>query len=317
MSNMKSASLPEPTGVLYIDKPKGITSHDVVNRIRRLYQTRRVGHTGTLDPMASGVMVVLVGRAAKAAEFVMAEDKGYFAGLQLGVTTDTGDVTGKILTQATGEWHPSFLQVQEIAQSFLGDIMQTPPMYSALKIQGQKLVDLARQGIEIERQPRPIHVSRLEMQALEGTDDRYQMTVECSKGTYIRVLCEDIGRALGCGGTMCSLRRFRSGTVTLEHCITLEMIENTDASERYTYLHPIEALFCDLPVVTLSPFFARLAHAGCEIYLKKIGVLYPLGQRITLADDEGFFALGEVAEYPDGAAIRPIRQFRLATSEQR
>lgn len=296
-------------GALYIDKPVGMTSHDVVNRVRRLYGTRQVGHTGTLDPMASGVMVVLVGRAAKAAEYITAEDKGYVAELLLGVTTDTGDISGAVRTRS--QILPQADAVCAAAAAMRGNSMQTPPMYSALKVNGQKLVDLARRGIEVERTPRPISILRLDAAPICPAEGRYRLTVECSKGTYIRTLCEDIGAALGCGGTMASLRRFRSGRVTLDDCLTLEEIERADEAERPTLLRPISSLFADLERVTLPPFFAHLAHAGCEIYQKKIGTSYETGQRIALCDEAGFFALGEVASFEAGSAIRPIKQFRL------
>lgn len=297
------------SGVLYIDKPEGITSHDVVNRVRRLYGTRRVGHTGTLDPMASGVMVVLVGRAAKAAEYITAEDKGYWAELLLGITTDTGDITGQVTARAQSV--PDETAVTAAAVALRGDSLQTPPMYSALKVNGQKLVDLARRGIEVARAPRPISISRLDVTPIDPADGRYRLTVECSKGTYIRTICEDIGTALGCGGTMASLRRFRSGRVTLKDCISLAQLERLSEAERLVLLAPISSLFADWEQVQLPCFFARLAHAGCEIYQKKIGTSYEIGQRLTLYDSDGFFAIGEVAHFEAGSAIRPIKQFRL------
>ena len=158
----------ERSGVLLIDKPEGITSHDVVGKVRRLYNTRRVGHTGTLDPMATGLLVVLIGRAAKAAEYLTVKNKSYLAVLRLGITTDTEDVTGQILT--TSGDIPSKEHVIDVAKSFEGDILQIPPMYSALKVGGQKLVDLARRGVEIERKPRPVTVHSLSCEPFENGD---------------------------------------------------------------------------------------------------------------------------------------------------
>ena len=173
----------EPSGVLIVNKSEGMTSHDVVNRIRRLYNTKRVGHTGTLDPMATGVLVVLVGRAAKAAEYLTADTKAYRATLRLGITTDTEDVTGKTLTEC--DTLPSRDEVDAAVRSFVGDIMQTPPMYSALKVGGKKLYELAREGVEIEREARPITIHSLISEPTERDSD-YILEVSCSSGTYIR-----------------------------------------------------------------------------------------------------------------------------------
>ena len=187
----------EPSGILILDKPQGITSHDAVYKIRRAYGTKRVGHTGTLDPLAEGVLVMLIGRAAKAAEYLSSDRKAYVATLRLGLTTDTEDITGEVLSRS--ESIPDAQTVYAALDRFRGDILQVPPMYSALKIGGQKLCDLARQGKVIEREPRPITVYSLEAKPTQSPAD-YILTVECSSGTYIRTLCADIGAALGCGG---------------------------------------------------------------------------------------------------------------------
>ena len=184
-----------PSGVLILNKPAGMTSHDVVNKVRTLYGTRQVGHTGTLDPMATGVLVVLVGRAVKASEYVVADDKEYVAGLKLGITTDTEDTTGKILSKHDGEY-PDFRIVSETVKRFTGCIEQIPPMYSAIKIDGKKLVDLARKGLETERRPRPVNVYRAELIPTDSDRD-YFLAVKVSKGTYMRTLCADMGKALG------------------------------------------------------------------------------------------------------------------------
>lgn len=298
----------ERSGVLLIDKPEGITSHDVVGKVRRLYNTRRVGHTGTLDPMATGLLVILIGRAAKAAEYLTVKNKSYRAVLRLGMTTDTEDVTGQIL--ATSRDIPNKEQVLDAAGSFEGEILQTPPMYSALKVGGQKLVDLARRGVEIERKPRPITVHSLSCEPLEDGD--YALQVTCSAGTYIRTLCADIGKKLGCGGVMASLRRTETGEFSLADSITLEQLEAMDEEARYSLLRPIESLFGDLPVAKLSAFYEKLCRSGCEIYQKKIGVNFPLDTRVRLCDAQRqFFALGEVREYPDGPAIKPLKQFDI------
>ena len=298
----------ELCGVLVIDKPAGITSHDVVGKVRRLFGTRRVGHTGTLDPMATGVLVVLVGRAAKAAEYLCTDRKGYRALLQLGITTDTEDVTGAVLTKA--DVIPPAEEVLRVAESFVGEILQVPPMYSALKVGGKKLVDLARKGIKIERAARPVTVYDLTC-APEG-ESCYALEVTCSAGTYIRTLCADIGKQLGCGGAMAALRRTATGGFTLEDAHSLQELEVATAEQRSQMLIPVESLFATLPSLHLPVFYERLARNGCEIYLQKIGVSHPVGTRLRLCSQEGrFFALGEVCEYEQGLAAKPIKHFDL------
>lgn len=298
----------EPSGVLILDKPTGFTSHDCVNKVRRFYNTKKVGHTGTLDPDASGVLVVLVGRAAKAADFLVSDEKTYLAGLRLGITTDTEDTTGKVLTESSEI--PDRERVISVCESFVGDIMQVPPMYSALKRDGQKLVDLARRGITVEREARPITIHSLDALPTDRPDE-YTLTVRCSKGTYIRTLCADIGASLGCGGAMCSLRRLASGGFRIEDAVTLGGLDKLDYDERVGLLRPTESLFSDIPAVKLPPFFEKLARSGCEIYEKKIGVGYPVGTRVRMYGADGFFAVGEVGDYPDGDAIKAVKIFVL------
>lgn len=326
----------ELSGVLVLYKPRGMTSHDCVNKIRRLFGTKKVGHTGTLDPDAVGVLPILIGRAAKAADVLPDTDKVYRAGLKLGLTTDTEDITGEVLSRDTtvdadGRALYTLDDVKRVAADFVGEIMQVPPMYSALKRDGKKLVDLARQGIVVEREPRPVTIYSLEVSlpdrdGLSSSDkvdcmmsDRdgnisepdYMLTVACSKGTYIRTLCADIGNALGCGGVMCSLTRLKASGFDISDSVTLETLESLGQSERECLLCPVESLFCDYPAVRLKPFFERLAHCGNELYQKKLGIDYPVGQRIRLYGEGGFFALGEVRSYPDGDAVKPIRLFVL------
>lgn len=291
-------------GVLLINKPGGVTSFDVVARVRRLYGTRKVGHTGTLDPLATGLLAVLVGRAVKASEFLTEKDKEYIAGLRLGITTDTEDITGTVLTKSSAI--PVRSEVLSNAAGFVGEILQIPPMYSALKVGGEKLVDLARRGITVEREARPITVYALD---IDGDGADYQMRVSCSKGTYIRTLCADIGKTLGCGGVMSSLTRTRAGKFSLSDAHTLDEIESMSMAEREALLLPTELLFDELPSVTLPDFFAGLARNGCEIYQKKIGTHFPSGTRLRVCDKNGFFAVGEVRDYEDGTAVKLIKLF--------
>ena len=298
----------ELSGVLTVNKCEGMTSHDVVNRIRRLYGTRRVGHTGTLDPLATGVLVVLVGRAAKAAEYLSADTKEYIATLRLGFTTDTEDITGTILSSSQSL--PSPEEVKAACDSFVGDIMQTPPMYSALKVGGQKLCDLARSGVEIEREARPITIFSIDCTPTESQSD-YILRVSCSSGTYIRTLCADIGKALGCGGVMATLCRSRAGNFRLEESYTLDQLEQMTEAERGVLLLPIDSLFKEYPRVFLPEFYEKLSRNGCEIYQKKIKTPFPVGARVRLcsASSGSFYALGEVREYENGSAIKAIKLF--------
>lgn len=305
---MKKSNENERSGVLLIDKPQGLTSHDVVSRVRRLYGTRKVGHTGTLDPLATGVLVVLIGRAAKAAEYLTADAKTYEAVLRLGLVTDTEDVTGRVLKSA--DVLPDADEVIRTAAEFVGPYMQTPPMYSALKVGGQKLVDLARRGVEIERAAREVTIHSLSCIPLDGSD--YALTVRCSSGTYIRTLCADIGARLGCGGVMAALRRTETGGFPLTECTTTDALKEMSEEERYARLVPIESLFADLAAVTLPAFYERLARSGCEIYEKKIGTALPVGTRVRMCGADGvFFALGEVREFEGGTAIKPIKAFDI------
>jgi len=293
-------------GILLIDKPMGMTSHDVVGRVRRLYGTRQVGHTGTLDPMATGLLVVLVGRAVKASEYATAHDKSYEAVLRLGIETDTEDLTGTVLAES--EAIPSTAEVLAAANTLQGEILQVPPMYSALKRGGEKLCDLARRGETVAREARPVTVYSLEAEPCGARD--YRLQVSCSKGTYIRTLCADLGRMLGCGGAMASLRRTAAGGFSLSDAVTLAALDDMTEAERQQCLRPVEELFSACPILRLPPFFARLAEAGNEIYLRKLGLTLALGERVRLYDTS-FFSLGEVREYPNGPAVKPIKKFRL------
>ena len=295
------------SGVLCLDKPCDMTSHDAVAIVRRLFGTRQVGHTGTLDPMATGVLPILVGRAAKAASFLVSDTKAYTVGLQLGITTDTEDTTGKVLTET--DTLPAEDAVRAVLKNFRGEGTQIPPMYSALKVHGQKLVDLARQGVTVERTPRPICIFRLDVISAEPAVGRYLLQVECSKGTYMRTLCADIGAALGCGGAMCSLRRTRSGNFTLSHEYSSADLEAMEPENRPQVLLPLSQVFAELPTVELPEFYAKLAHCGVSLFQKKLHTDYPTGARVTLWDGGVFFALGEVRETPEGSVIKPIKQF--------
>lgn len=299
-----------PGGVLAVYKPEGMTSHDVVNRVRKLYNTKRVGHAGTLDPMATGVLVVLVGRAAKACEYISSDRKAYRAILRLGLTTDTEDITGEVLTKS--EDIPDAERVFDTCRLFVGNIKQIPPMYSALKVNGQKLYDLARQGMTVEREARDISVFAIDCEPVEGCNTDYILNVTCSGGTYIRTLCADIGANLGCGGVMAALERREACGIFLEECYTLEEIEKASENDRQSLLLPTERLFGDLESVKLPAFFEKLFRDGCPIYQKKIKTDFPIGKRVKIySENDRFFALGEVVDREEGTAIKSLKIFEL------
>ena len=299
----------EPSGVLIVNKSERMTSHDVVNKVRRLYNTKRVGHAGTLDPLATGVLVVLVGRAAKACEYISSDRKTYRATLRLGLTTDTEDITGETLTRS--ENIPDAEVVKAVCRSFVGELKQIPPMYSALKVNGQKLYDLARQGVTVEREARDITVVALDCEATDTPTD-YILTVTCSGGTYIRTLCADIGAKLGCGGVMATLERAEACGISLDECRTVDELEKLSENERQAILLPTERLFDDLEAVNLPAFFEKLFRDGCPIYQKKIKTNHPVGSRVKICSETGkFFALGTVVEREEGTAIKSLKIFEL------
>ena len=249
-------------GIVIVDKPQEWTSQDVTARLRRVFNTRRIGHGGTLDPMATGVLPVFVGRATRGVEFFEHAEKTYEAVLQLGLTTDTEDTSGTVLEEK--EVHISETDFLGILPQFRGKIMQVPPMYSALKINGQKLVDLARKGKTVERQPREIEI--FELECLEFTGTTARLRVRCSKGTYIRTLCKDIGEALGCGGCMAELRRVQAGEYTIAEAIPL--MELLEAQNPEKYLRAVDTMFRNYPEVRLTPNQEKRSRNGATFSVK-------------------------------------------------
>ncbi len=304
---MKNTTTLEPSGVLVVNKHAGVTSHDIVNKVRRLYKTKRVGHAGTLDPMATGVLVVLVGRAAKASEYAHTSDKSYRATLKLGLVSDTEDITGNCAP--THAPVPDEQTVIDACRSMLGKSMQTPPMYSAIKHGGKKLYELAREGKTVEREAREIEVYSIDAQKI--TDDEYVIDTKVSKGTYIRTLCTNIGEKCGCGAVMASLERTNAGGFDISESHTLEELETLELDALTALLYPTERLFSHYPIVTLGDFFYKLCYSGCEIYQKKIGTHYDVGQYVRLYSKDGFFALGIVKEYEEGSAVKCDKIFVL------
>ena len=249
------------SGIILVDKPQGWTSHDVVAKLRGIYQQRRIGHSGTLDPMATGVLAVFLGRGTRAVELCENDEKEYVAELLLGTVTNTQDITGEVLEQQTV--NVSQPQLEQVLETFIGPQQQIPPMYSAVKIGGKKLYELARKGQNVERKPRNIVIRELELQRFDGKTA--QLRVVCSKGTYIRTLCHDIGAALGVGGCLSSLRRTRAGRFSLADCVTLEEIQQARAQGNHmALLRPVDSLFACYPALYLGEKETLRCKNGAE-----------------------------------------------------
>ena len=295
----------EYNGIINIDKPEGITSHTAVSRVRRLFGVKKAGHSGTLDPLATGVLPIMIGSAVKASDWLIGHDKKYFAGIELGIQTDSEDITGSITSRYDGSL-PSFEELESVIKSFEGKIMQTPPMYSAIKKDGHKLVDLARRGIVIDREPREVFIHSITASQSEG---KYFLSVACSKGTYIRTLCADIGKALGCGAVMRSLRRTAVGIFTAEDSVPLEKLTQMTAEDAGKLLLPAEVIFKNLERIVLTLFFERLFRNGAPIFAEKAGLENLItGRQYRIYGSEGFFALGEAALF-DGKAVIRLKKF--------
>lgn len=277
-------------GIIIIDKPAGWTSHDVVAKLRRLLGERRIGHGGTLDPMATGVLPVFVGRATRAVEFMESADKEYLAGLRIGVSTDTQDTSGKVLREC--ECNIKREELENAISQFCGEISQLPPMYSAVKVGGKKLYELARKGVELEREKRRVIIKRLEIIGMQ--DEDYLLSITCSKGTYVRTLCSDIGDVLGCGGTMSSLRRTRAGTFTLDSAVTLEKVEQAATQGLAAeLLKPVDSLFEEYPVIKLNKAEEKSCRNGASFQTKDFTV-----GKYRAYGEGGFLALAQVS--PNG-----------------
>ncbi len=276
-----------PSGILIIDKPQDWTSMDVCAKLRRCLGERRIGHAGTLDPMATGVLPVFAGRATRAVEFASEGEKEYLAGLRLGQVTDTQDTTGTVL-----ETHPVSVtreQLEGALEPFRGAIQQVPPMYSAIKIQGKKLYELARKGKEVARPPRSITIFSLTVEEQVNETD-FLLRVRCSKGTYVRTLCHDLGQALGCGGTMFSLRRTMAAGFTLEQAHPLE--EVLSCPDPASLLTPVDAYFAKYPALTLPLNLEKKVRNGMAFPLPGT----PDGEYRVYGADGDFLALSRMEQ---------------------
>ena len=256
-------------GIICVNKPAGFTSFDVVAKLRGILQTRKLGHGGTLDPMATGVLPVFAGTATKACDIMPDNTKSYRAGFRFGVTTDTQDITGEVLSQSDMQVRES--DITAVLPDFTGDIMQVPPMYSAVQVNGQRLYDLARKGIEVEREARPIQVFGIDIISYDEITREGIMDISCGKGTYIRTLINDIGGKLGCGGIMTSLVRTSSGGFTLGDCFTFEQIQKAKDEDRLGELFlPVEKVFAKLPKLRLGEVQTRMYRNGVKLDLARV-----------------------------------------------
>lgn len=285
-------------GILIVDKPEGWTSQDVAAKLRGVFHERRIGHGGTLDPMATGVLPIFVGRATRAAEFLENAEKEYVATLRLGTVTNTQDTSGETL-----ETHPVSItreQLETVLPRFTGAIEQIPPMYSAIKIGGKKLYELARKGQEVERKPRAITIYELAL--LDGVGTDWQIRVRCSKGTYIRTLCHDIGQALGCGGCMASLRRTVAGRFSLTQALTMpQILEFAAKQDPQELLMPVDALFAQHPAQIVTLAQAGRIRNGADVRDRSLAD----GTYRVYAEDGSFLMLGEAK----GGTLRVIKNF--------
>ena len=273
-------------GIINIYKEKGFTSHDVVAKMRGICKQKKIGHTGTLDPDAVGVLPVCLGAATKLCNMLTDRNKEYIAVLRLGITTDTQDISGRVLEEK--EVTVSKETVREVILSFLGKQLQVPPMYSALKVNGKKLYELAREGKEIERLPRPVSIYEIEI--LEENMPEFTIRVACSKGTYIRTLCHDIGQKLGCGAIMTALTRTKAGEFQIEKAYTLSKIQQlSDEGRLWEILVPIEKVFENLPSVTVKKDASKALLNGNQLKIEEIEKSIDTMEKVRVYDSEGNF----------------------------
>lgn len=284
-----------PSGIIVIHKPSDWTSHDVVAKLRGLLRERRIGHAGTLDPMATGVLPVFVGRATRAVEFAAEGRKEYLAGLRLGLVTNTQDITGIILQEQLVSLQQE--AVEAALTAFRGDILQIPPMFSAIKQQGKRLYELARAGKEVERKPRPVTIFELELlEQVSSTD--FLLRILCSKGTYVRTLCHDIGAKLGVGGCLYSLCRTKAAGFTLQEAVTLDTLRESDNPAQF--LLPVDHYFKQFPALHVSPALVRNIRNGMPFTCEEMPGLY------RIYGEEGeFLMLGRVQD----ATMTTIKSF--------
>lgn len=286
-------------GIICVNKPEGFTSFDVIAKLRGIMKIRRLGHGGTLDPMAVGVLPVFVGTATKACDIMPDNTKSYRAGFRLGQITDTQDITGEVL--ASSDMPVSRDAIEAVIPDFVGDIMQLPPMYSAVQINGQRLYDLARQGVEVERTPRQIHIDCLELVEYDENTREGTLEIYCGKGTYIRTIINDIGEKLGSGGIMTSLVRTSSGGFTLDECYTMEEIQQAADEDRLEELIlPIERVFATLPRLRLNEVQTRMYKNGVKLDISRVHHIKPDKELYAVYGFDGRFIGTAFADHENG-----------------
>lgn len=281
------------TGIILLDKPKDITSFGAVARVRRICSEKKCGHTGTLDPMATGVLTIMLGGATRFCELLPSHNKAYIASFRLGTITDTLDITGKILE--TREVNATAVQVKEKLTDFVGEISQLPPMYSAVSVDGQRLYDLARKGIEVERKARQVTVFSIDMLGENEESGEYTISVECSSGTYIRSLISDLGEALGCGAVMTDLRRTKANGFGIENAVTIEQL--SEAAENGTLdeiVIPVDKALEEYPIIKVSAAQAKRFSNGGELDLQRLKYPRMLGYFRIYDPENKFIGLGEI-----------------------
>lgn len=292
------------TGFVYVDKPEGITSFVLGARVRKIFGEKKAGHTGTLDPMATGVMIVAIGNSTRFIELIPDHNKAYVATFRLGMTTDTLDITGKTL--ATCEVKAGALEVEKALESFRGEISQLPPMYSAVKKDGVRLYELARQGVEISRESRKVTVYDIKLLDSDEKADEYTIYVECSSGTYIRSIIGDIGEALGCGATMTALRRTKASGVDIEKCHTLEELKALcDEGRLSEALESVDSLVSYDKIQVTAPQAKRFSNGG-ELDLQRLRKAYEPGLYLVYGSENEFLGVGEISPEATALTVRRV-----------
>ncbi|MDD7192972.1 MAG: tRNA pseudouridine(55) synthase TruB [Clostridiaceae bacterium] len=293
------------TGIILIDKPKDITSFGAVARVRRICGEKKCGHTGTLDPMATGLLTVMLGGATRFSELLPSHDKAYRAEFRLGTVTDTLDITGKVLE--TRPVSANAAQVAAALAEFVGEIEQLPPMYSAVSVNGKRLYDLARQGVEVEREPRRVTVYSAEILEANESAGEYAVSVECSSGTYIRTLISDLGEKLGCGAVLTELRRTAANGFKIDSAVTLEALSQAaEIGELDRLIIPVDRALEEYPIITVSAAQARRFGNGGELSLERLKYPRTLGLFRIYDPDGAFMGLGEIG---DGDSLKVKRVF--------
>lgn len=291
------------TGIICLDKPRDMTSFMAVKKASRLLGVKKAGHTGTLDPMATGVLVIMLGHSTRFIELLPEHKKSYTARVKLGIMTDTLDITGKVLSESPVNITKE--QLLSVAEDFKGEILQTPPMYSALKKDGERLYDLARKGIEIEREQRKITIEKLEIYDFNGIE--FSMDVTCSAGTYIRSLCDDIGAKLGCGAVMTELRRTSANGFSIEKSVTLEELEKLVSENRTDeVITSVETALISYPEITVTNPQANRFHNGGALDYARLHGDYPVGIYRVYSPQRKLLGLGEIKEEKSDLSVRRV-----------